>query len=570
MVKVTDLSPPRSRTVLQQSTTPDTTPATPRYGRTADTAHLDAFRQQQRSAGTSQRQFARDHDLPRSTLQSWVHRQDTLDPDPVLAAFLDSASGLAFLHRLCTAAHLVFCLQGPCGVRLLSAFLRLARLDRVVAASTGATQARQVQLEQAVVAFGQQQRQQLAAGMAPRDITVAEDETYHPACCLVALEADSGFLLVEKYAARRDQATWDAALGEGLAGLPVTVRQVVGDCAQGLVAHAQQGLGVPHSPDLVHAQHELTKALAPTLAAKTREIRRWLERAQQDQTAAQEAAAAAAKGPRGRGRPVDHAAKVQEAQQWVDGVQRYVVTCEGRQETLRAAVRGLGEDDHPVDLATGCGQDADGVRGKLAQRLEAVEQLAAEAGVAAAAAGAVKKVRRVVPGLVAAVALFWVRAEASAVARFGAQAWGWARQWLCGQYLQRVAGQVKGAQRRQQLRGLAERCLAAARQTAGSEPAVGWGAVACWAREVAGWFARSSSAVEGRNGQLALRYHSLHRLPDRKLRALTIVHNYWLKRSDGTTAAERFFGSRPASLFTYLLEHVPVPSRPAKQRPKAA
>jgi hypothetical protein len=46
---------------------------------------------------------------------------------------------------------------------------------------------------------------------------------------------------------------------------------VVGDCAKGLVAHALHGLGVPHSPDLFHAQHELTTALAPALAAKTRQ-----------------------------------------------------------------------------------------------------------------------------------------------------------------------------------------------------------------------------------------------------------------------------------------------------------
>src|ERR1700689_452875 len=50
----------------------------------------------------------------------------------VPAAFLASPAGLTFVHRLCTAAHLVFCLQGPCGLRLLSAFLRRAGLDRVV------------------------------------------------------------------------------------------------------------------------------------------------------------------------------------------------------------------------------------------------------------------------------------------------------------------------------------------------------------------------------------------------------------------------------------------------------
>ena len=76
--------------------------------------------------------------------------------------------------------------------------------------------------------------------------------------------------------------------------------------------------------------------------------------------------------------------------------------------------------------------------------------------------------------------------------------------------------------------------------------------------------------MEGRNGQLALRYHSLHRLPERKLQALTAIHNYWIKRGDGTTAAERFFGSKPGDLFEELLVRLPVPSRPAKRRQKAA
>ena len=557
--------------MLDQSTTPDRPAATPRHGRAAAAGHLDDFRQQQRGAGTSGRQFARDHDLPRSTLQYWAGRQGAPGAGPELAAFFDSAAGLAFAHRLCTAAHLVFCLQGPCGLRLLSTFFRLAGLDGVAASSLGACHARQAELEQSVVAFAQGQRQRLAAGMAPREVTVAEDETYHPACCLVALDADAGFLLVEKYAAGRDQASWDAALAEGLAGLPaVTVRQVVGDCAAGLVAHAEAGLGVPHSPDLFHAQHELTKALAPALAAQTRQARRWRERAEGQQARAQKEADAAAGQPRRPGRPVDHAARVQHAEQVVAGMGRYVSTCEGRQEALRAAVRGLGEDDHPVDLATGDRQDAEAVRGKLEGRLAAVEQLAAAAGVSAKAAPALKKVRRLVPGLVAAVAFFWARAEAAALARFGAQAWGWARGWLCGQYARRAAAQAKGAGRRGELRALADRCLEAARGAAGPQPPGGWAQADRWGREVAGGFHRSSSAVEGRNGQLALRYHSLHRLPGRKLEALTAVHNYWLKRADGTTAAERFFGSKPDDLFEYLVEHLPVPARPAKRRPKAA
>jgi hypothetical protein len=45
--------------------------------------------------------------------------------------------------------------------------------------------------------------------------------------------------------------------------------------------------------------------------------------------------------------------------------------------------------------------------------------------------------------------------------------------------------------------------------------------------ECADLFQRSSSCVEGRNAQLALQHHSRHRLSDRKLAALTAVHNYF-------------------------------------------
>jgi hypothetical protein len=60
---------------------------------------------------------------------------------------------------------------------------------------------------------------------------------------------------------------------------------------------------------------------------------------------------------------------------------------------------------------------------------------------------------------------------------------------------------------------------------------------------------RSSSCVEGRNGQLSLRHHSLHRITPARLQALTAVHNYFIHRPDGTTAAERFFGNALADMF---------------------
>ena len=82
-------------------------------------------------------------------------------------------------------------------------------------------------------------------------------------------------------------------------------------------------------------------------------------------------------------------------------------------------------------------------------------------------------------------------------------------------------------------------------------------------------FQRSSSCVEGRNGHLSLRHHGLHNISDRKLRVLTIIHNYQIRRADETTAAERFFEQKHDDLFEYLVRNMPYPPRPGKLKKEA-
>ncbi len=87
------------------------------------------------------------------------------------------------------------------------------------------------------------------------------------------------------------------------------------------------------------------------------------------------------------------------------------------------------------------------------------------------------------------------------------------------------------------------------------------------AGECADLFQRSSSAVEGRNGQLSRYHHGSHRLNDRKLAALTAVHNCHIRCADGTTAAERFFGRAHTPLFEQLIDRVRLPPRTRRRRP---
>ena len=82
------------------------------------------------------------------------------------------------------------------------------------------------------------------------------------------------------------------------------------------------------------------------------------------------------------------------------------------------------------------------------------------------------------------------------------------------------------------------------------------------ANRLAGIFQRSSSCVEGRNGVLSFRHHGLRGIPLRKRRCLTALHNFFINRADTTTAAERFFESKPRDLFQAVLAAIDVPRRP--------
>ena len=103
--------------------------------------------------GVSQRQAAKVLDVPRSTLQAWRVYADSLDACPAVVAFFQSVPGLAFLHRLVIAVHLVCVEIGACGIRLVCLMLKLTGLHRFVGASYGMQQQVNRRVEEAIVAY---------------------------------------------------------------------------------------------------------------------------------------------------------------------------------------------------------------------------------------------------------------------------------------------------------------------------------------------------------------------------------------------------------------------------------
>jgi len=527
------------------------------------------------SPWTSARQIAGQLHVPVRTLHHWIHREWALIENSSwpkrVARFLETPEGLDFLHRLLTAAHLVFVEANDCGLRNLSWFLELSGLDEFIAPSYGAQRAVAEEMESLLIRFGQEEDQRLAAQMPPREITLCEDETFHPQICLVAIEPVSNFILVEQYQPQRDAETWQQSTNSKLAGLPITVCQVTSDAAKAIIAHAETYLGAHHSPDLFHVQHDTVHATSGALASQTHAALRELEKSQEKTSGLRKEYHSCQEQC-----PQDPLAEVlqqhvQRAEGGEKAASEQVHACQARQERAQAARRGLGRDYHPIDLETGQPRTAEEVGRRLAGHFDTLDQVAAEAGLSAHACDKLAKARRVLDSMQATIAFFWTMiATRLAAWGYSAAVQQWLRQDLIpSYYLCRVAEKADTAQERQRLRTLAAEVLARARSPDGL-----WGTFSLdlqsdlesKARQCADFFQRSSSCVEGRNGQLSLRHHALHQLTGQKLQALTVLHNYAVQREDGSTAAARFYGAPPRDLFGWLLEHLALPARPRAVR----
>jgi hypothetical protein len=518
----------------------------------------------------SQRQVAEELKIPRSTLQHWLERKDSIDAEPEVVAFFESCVGVAFLHRLVLAAHFVITLLGPSGIRRVCLFLELTGLDRFVAASYGTQQQVSVAMEEAIVAFDKEEKTRLATDMKPKQITVCEDETFHPEVCLVAIEPVSNFILLERYADNRKAETWTQAVAEVTEGLSVEIVQSTSDEGKGLLCHVQEDLGVHHSPDVFHVQHELVKGTSGALASKKRQAEEALLQAAKQASRHQKKKEAILEKENSECLPELYE-QIEQAQEQVRKAQQALETAAGHQERARKAIQGISEVYHPYDLETGAPKSAQEVSAALEQHFVEIETVAAEAQLSERCVKRIEKAKRVMVEMVATVAFFLltVRAKVEALSLTPEVENAMYHNLIPAIYLHSVAEKTQDVEQRPALHRTAEELLAPLLSSHGSladlvaEEKVVLETVA---QECALLFQRSSSCVEGRNGYLALCHHSLHRLGDRKLAALTAVHNYFVKRQDGTTAAERFFGSRPRDLFGWVLDQVDLPGYPAQKR----
>ncbi len=355
--------------------------------------------------------------------------------------------------------------------------------------------------------------------------------------------------------------------------LSVEVIQSTGDEAQGILAHVRDGLGAHHSPDLFHGQRELFKATSLPLQSLVSQASQQVEQTGKQRQQVEQKRQLFLSKPPGRGLPPDFPTQIAKAKQAEAEACQALETAETWRDQMQEAIKGISEVYHPYDLANAQAMQAADVERRLEAQFKEIDRVTEQAQLSASSRTRIEKARRLLTSFVATIAFFHLQVKMW-ISQLGLSPeveWVVVNELIPALYLQRAAKKLSTAEQRAKVEAVYAPLLTRTRDPAsalGRLPTEERAKIERVAQQSADLFQRSSSCVEGRNGQLALRHHSLHRLTKSKLAALTVVHNYYVTRLDGTTAAERFFGSKPADLFDWLVDHLEVPARPAAKRSK--
>ncbi len=494
-------------------------------------------------------------EVPNSTMRSWKAEKNSPEFCPELNEFFSTPCGTEFIQQIVMAAVLVI-EYGPTGIRGLQEFLHLSGLDQFVASSNGALHAYSKRVEQHIVAFGDNEEKRLAEKMRSRKITLGLDEMFRGRRpCLVAIEVVSNFILLEKFTEDRKAETWKKEINTRLEGLKIDVGQVVSDLCGALTCYTKD-IGAQHSPDLFHGQYELSKATAAPLSSQERSLEKALAKVDTEVKKAMK--------KHGEGSPEVRVA-VGKRSLRAFGLEESTK----RKDSVKKAKKALGEIYHPIDMQTGQIQTADAVKKKVNEQLRIIEESAKGAGLSQSSMNRIAKAGRAFDAMIVFLTTFLIMFGLYVDrSQLNEEQKKFFLETIFPLTYLRMILKRQSKEGRDKLKLLIESLETKVREGPWSnEMKENWMKMA---QDRAELFQRSSSCVEGRNGMLSLLHHRCHRLSTSRLKALTVVHNYHIRRIDGSTAAERFFEQKHNNLFLSLVKNVRIPGRPRRKRVKLA
>lgn len=458
------------------------------------------------------------------------------------ASFFETQEGQAWLIKLIVAIIMIFGVLCGIGGERLSLFFSLLELTYFVGLSERSINRVTQKIEELIEQYGAKQDTDVKAQLNGSDVILGVDETFFDnLMILVGMELKSGFIFCEESATDRTHKTWETKTKSWFECFGNVVG-LVSDRAKALIKLAKDTLKKPSFPDLFHAIHELSKTVGKEIGQK-------LSRAE---TALRDA----------KEKGLHALSKHFETQK---------IRLEEGQTSYQTQLQQFSIALHPF-AETGAKQTTETVNQKLDLSLESIETISDEMALKLAKKS-IPKVRDQTQDMAKQIDIWWQIVESSLD---GSDLSFEQKCWLMYCYLPCIYWQkqipktksqvIKSAYEKSyqlSLLKLQQHLMTQVMTEQSSEKL--W---QNWAKEMTDLFQRTSSAVEGRNGWLSQMYFCGRGMTIKRLKSQTVLHNYFLKRSDGTTACERLTGTKPSCMFEYIIKNIGELPQPRKRAKK--
>lgn len=455
--------------------------------------------------------------------------------------FWETEEGQAWLRLLTFAILYMFGLQRNVGAEHLSAFFKLVRVDTHVGVSPSALLT-QLQTMEALLPEFQRMCEAQQSNKRHKAVLTGDETFFCESLILVLMDLGSGYLLLEEKADDRSFETWLQKAKPRLEQLGIEVKHAVTDRAKALIKLALQGFGCASGADLFHALRDVSKSQG--LA-----FHRAIARAERKVQASIAKLEAMEKRSASR-------AEIDAQAQCVQKDDIYHYRMEKGYEDYRETLQAISDTIHPFTLEDSTAQTSSEVEKRLSEKAQKLKETVWLHDIEDRD-GVMDKFRNQCNALSSGIDAWWLWALES-LSPYGLEKDK--ADWLLLTlvpvlYWHRQMEKTDNPGSRKKYKRAWEQAVIALHShpltpVITTEELKQWQG---WAEWMANQFHRSSSAVEGRNGCLAQMYHNGRGLTVTRLQSLTVIHNFGIKRADGTTAAERFFRTKFPDLFEWLV-----------------
>lgn len=460
----------------------------------------------------------------------------------------ETAAGGQWLRLLVLGTIYIFGIKCGIGVETLSEFFDLLQLPTQVGVSPSALHKLEAEVRKKILQYQQQQQLIIGQSQTAIEICAAADETAFEQDVLVLMDLSSGYIFVEEEVENRQYQTWIDKAQTALTQVGVRIRSLVSDRAPALIKLALEGFECPSIADLFHPLWDLSKLVGAALSRQFSQANQ--KRAQAQKRLAQLTALAK---------------DTTVQQQLVEQLQADLEFVQSGQRTYHRLRQQLTLTVHPFTLTDGSFKTTSEIQAQLEQLLLKLETLQNRYPLLKADS-VLKKFQQQIPALAFGVNSWWQWVQHSLSPQNLDPPF---TNWLLGQvlptvYWQHQLGKTKSCSLSRIYRQAHRRAHQALLHhpftiTLANGQLQHW---QDWAKRMVTQFHRASSAVEGRNSYLSQRHHVQRGFWQNHLPVLTVIHNFDLKRSDGTTAAQRLFGRQFPNLFAWVVERMGELPRP--------